>query len=107
MPCGPKISATYVGLVKTLAAAFLAPLAEPITAKIDPVARATLADVFKIARLQRQRTLQTVERSGRDMTCALVELVSNPETRRIISHVYTAISPDPATKLLTINDFLL
>jgi hypothetical protein len=76
-----------------MAAAFLAPLAEPITAQIEAEARATLADVFKIARRQRRRMLQSAERSGRDMTSALVELVSDPETRRIISHAYAAISP--------------
>ncbi|HEV8193310.1 MAG TPA: hypothetical protein VGP82_17745 [Ktedonobacterales bacterium] len=32
-----------------MAAAFLAPMAEPITAQIEAEARATLADVFKIA----------------------------------------------------------
>ena len=38
--------------------------------------------------------LQTAEKSGRDMTGALVDLVGDPETRRIISHAYAAISPD-------------
>lgn len=74
-----------------MAAAFLAPLAEPITVQIEAEARATLADVFKIARKQRRRMLRDAERSGRDMTGALVELVGDPETRRIISHAYGAI----------------
>jgi hypothetical protein len=74
-----------------MAAAFLAPLAEPITAQIENAARATLADEFKIARKRRRRMLKEAERSGRDMTGALVDLVSDPETRRIISHAYGAI----------------
>lgn len=74
-----------------MAAAFLAPMAEPITAQIEAEARATLADVFKIARKQRRRMLREAERSGRDMTGALVELVQDPDTRRIISHAYGAI----------------
>lgn len=74
-----------------MAAAFLAPLAEPVTAQIEAEARATLADVFKIARKQRRRMLRDAERDGRDMTGALVELVPDPETRRIISHAYNAI----------------
>ncbi len=74
-----------------MAAAFLAPMAEPITAQIEAEARATLADVFTIARKQRQRLLKEAERSGRDMTGALVELVPDPETRRIISHAYASI----------------
>jgi hypothetical protein len=76
-----------------MAAAFLAPLAEPITAQIESEARATLADVFKIARRQRRRMLVSAERDGRDMTSALVELVGDPETRRIIGHAYAAIAP--------------
>lgn len=74
-----------------MAAAFLAPMAEPITAQIEAEARATLADVFKIARKQRRRMLKIAERDGRDMTGALVELVPDTETRRIISHAYGAI----------------
>lgn len=74
-----------------MAAAFLAPMAEPVTAQIEAEARATLHDVFRIARKQRRRLLKTAERDGRDMTGALVELVPDPETRRIISHAYGAI----------------
>lgn len=74
-----------------LAAAFLAPLAPPITAQIETEARATLADVFRIARRQRRRMLHEAERSGRDMTGALVELVADPNTRRIIGHAYETI----------------
>jgi hypothetical protein len=74
-----------------MAAAFLAPLAEPITAQLEAEARATLADVFKIARKQRRKMLRAAEKDGRDMTGALVELVPDPETRRIISHAYAAI----------------
>lgn len=77
-----------------MAAAFLAPLAPPISAEIEAEARATLADVFKIARRQRRRMLQSAERSGQDMTTALVQLVQDPEARRLISHAYAAISPD-------------
>lgn len=83
-----------------MAAAFLAPLAPPIVAQIEGEARATLADVFKIARKQRQRLLKEAETSGRDLTGALVELVTDAETRRIISHAYAAIgapvAPQPA-----------
>lgn len=74
-----------------MAAAFLAPLAPPITAQIEGEARATLADVFKIARKQRRAMLKEAQAAGRDMTGALVELVSDAETRRIISHAYNAI----------------
>ena len=74
-----------------MAAAFLAPLAEPVTMQIEAEARSTLADVFKIARKQRRRMLRDAQRSGRDMTGALVELVQDPDTRRIISHAYGAI----------------
>jgi len=74
-----------------LAAAFLAPLAPPITAQIEAEARATLADVFRIARRQRRRMLRTAEQAGQDMTGALVELVADPDTRRIIGHAYAAI----------------
>lgn len=78
-----------------MAAAFLAPLAEPITAQLESEARATLADVFRIARKQRKRLLKEAERSGRDMTGALVELVPDPEARRIIAHAYGAIRGEP------------
>jgi hypothetical protein len=54
-----------------MAAAFLAPLAPPITAQLEAEARATLADVFRIARRQRRRMLRQAQRSGRDMTGAL------------------------------------
>lgn len=74
-----------------MAAAFLAPLAPPITAQIEGEARATLADVFKIARKQRKRMLKEAQASGRDLTGALVELVSDDTTRRIIAHAYHAI----------------
>ena len=78
-----------------MAAAFLAPLAPPITAQIEGEARATLADVFKIARKQRRQMLREAQAAGRDMTGALVELVGDAETRRIISHAYNAIrAPD-------------
>lgn len=77
-----------------MAAAFLAPLAEPITAQLESEARATLADVFKIARKQRRRLLREAEASGRDMTGALVELVPDPDARRIIAHAYGAIRGD-------------
>ena len=80
-----------------MAAAFLAPLAEPITAQLENEARATLADVFRIARKQRKRLLKEAERSGRDMTGALVELVPDPDARRIIAHAYGAIRGEPVT----------
>lgn len=79
-----------------MAAAFLAPLALPIAAQIEQEARATLADVFKIARRQRRKMLQAAEREGRDMTGALVELVTDSELRRVISHAYKAITVAPA-----------
>lgn len=82
-----------------MAAAFLAPLAPPITAQIEGEARATLADVFKIARKQRRKMLREAEARGRDMTGALVELVADDETRRIISHAYNAIRATPQTAL--------
>src|SRR5262249_54855435 len=78
-----------------MAAAFLAPLAEPIAAQIAGEARATLADVFKIARRQRRRMLREAEQSGRDMTGALGELVTDSELRRVISHAYSALSGPP------------
>jgi len=74
-----------------MAAAFLAPLAQPITAQLESEARATLADVFRIARKQRRRLLKDAQRSGRDMTAALVELVPDLEARRVIAHAYAAI----------------
>jgi hypothetical protein len=74
-----------------MAAAFLAPVAQPIGAQIEAEARATLADVFKIARKQRRRMLKLAEADGRDMTGALVELVPDEEVRRIIAHAYGAI----------------
>lgn len=77
-----------------MAAAFLAPLAAPITAQIENEARNVLADVFKIARQQRKRMLKDAQKSGRDLTGALVELVADPDTRRIIAHAYGAIRPD-------------
>src|SRR5487761_2005900 len=84
-----------------MAAAFLAPLAPPITAQIEGEARATLADVFRIARKQRRKMLRAAEAAGRDMTSALVELVADDETRRIISHAYNAIraQDEPVTAL--------
>ena len=83
-----------------MAAAFLAPLAPPITAQIEGEARATLADVFKIARKQRRQMLKEAQAAGRDMTGALVELVGDPETRRIISHAYNAIRAPEASQRL-------
>lgn|SRR5487761_2029035 len=77
-----------------MAAAFLAPLAPPITAQIEAEARSVLADVFRIARSQRKRMLRDAKRGGRDLTQALVELVTDDDTRRIISHAYGAIRPD-------------
>ena len=71
-----------------MAAAFLAPLPMPIGAQIEAEGRATLTDVFKIARKQRRRLLTEAERSGRDMTGALVELVPDLEARRTIAHIY-------------------
>ncbi len=79
-----------------MAAAFLAPLAPPITAQIEAEARSVLADVFRIARTQRKRMLRDAERGGRDLTHALVELVTDDDTRRIISHAYGAIRPAAA-----------
>lgn len=76
-----------------MAAAFLAPLALPVAAQIEQEARATLADVFTIARRQRRRMLKSAERDGRDMTGALVELVTDSELRRVIAHAYQAIAP--------------
>jgi hypothetical protein len=74
-----------------MAAAFLAPLAQPIAAQIETETRATLADVFRIARKQRRRMLKQAEADGRDMTGALVELVTDDELRRVIAHAYGAI----------------
>lgn len=85
-----------------MAAAFLAPLAEPVTMQIEAEARSTLADVFKIARKQRRRMLRDAQRSGRDMTGALVELVQDPDTRRIISHAYGAIGAPVAPPSATL-----
>lgn len=84
-----------------MAAAFLAPLAPPIAAQIEGEARATLADVFRIARKQRRKLLKEAQASGRDMTGALVELVSDPDTRRIISHAYAAIKAPAVTPAVT------
>ena len=64
-----------------MAAAFLAPLAEPIAAQIEGEARATLADVFKIARRQCRKMLREAEESGRDMTGALALIVTDGELR--------------------------
>lgn len=86
-----------------MAAAFLAPLAEPVTAQIENEARATLHDVFRIARRQRRAMLKHAEREGRDMTGALVELVGDSETRRIISHAYNAIGA-PVQPVQTVNN---
>ena len=74
-----------------MAAAFLAPLAQPVAAQIEAEARNVLADVFRIARRQRKTMLKAAQREGRDMTGALVELVPDPELRRIIAHAYGAI----------------
>jgi hypothetical protein len=74
-----------------LAAALLAPVAPPIVAQIEGEARATLADVFRIARRQRKKLLKKAESSGRDLTGALVQLVPDDETRRIIGTAYAAI----------------
>jgi len=74
-----------------MAAAFLAPLAQPINMQLENEARATLADVFRIARKQRRRLLKDAQQSGRDMTAALVELVPDPDARRVIAHAYAAI----------------
>jgi hypothetical protein len=76
-----------------MAAAFLAPSAAPVAAQVDTEARATLADVFAIARKQRRKLIRQAERDGRDMTGALVELVEDPAARRIIAHAYGAIQP--------------
>jgi hypothetical protein len=81
-------------------AAFIAPMAPPITAQLETEARATLADVFRIARKQRRRLLRDAQRSGRDMTAALVELVPDPDARRVIQHAYAAIGA-PVTGLDT------
>jgi hypothetical protein len=55
-----------------------------------------LADVFKIARKQRRQMLRRAQADGRDMMYALVELVPDPEVRRIIGHAYGAIrEPSP------------
>jgi hypothetical protein len=61
-----------------MAAAFLAPSAAPVAAQVDAEARATLADVFTIARKQRRKLIRQAEKDGRDMTGALVELVEDP-----------------------------
>ena len=74
-----------------MAAAFLAPSVPPVTMQIEAEARATLSDVFRIARKQRRRMLRDAEHSGRDMTGALVELVPDADVRRIIAHAYAAI----------------
>jgi hypothetical protein len=98
-----------------MAAAFMAPLAPPINAQLEVEARATLADVFRIARKQRRRRLKDAERSGRDMTAALVDLVPDPDARRIIAHAYRAIGApitsqavqlveDPSRALVLVED---
>jgi hypothetical protein len=76
-----------------MAAAFLAPSAAPVAAQVDAEARATLADVFTIARKQRRKLIRQAEKDGRDLTGALVELVEDPAARRIIAHAYGTIRP--------------
>jgi hypothetical protein len=76
-----------------MAAAFLAPSAAPVASQVDAEARATLADVFSIARKQRRKLIRQAEKDGRDMTGALVELVEDPAARHIIAHAYGAIKP--------------
>lgn len=84
-----------------MAAAFLAPSAAPVAAQVDAEARATLADVFSIARKQRRKLIRQAEKDGRDMTGALVELVEDPAARRIIAHAYGAIQPGVRTGVRT------
>ncbi|HEY1388862.1 MAG TPA: hypothetical protein VGF38_09985 [Ktedonobacterales bacterium] len=80
-----------------MAAAFLAPSSAPVAAQVDAEARATLADVFSIARKQRRKLIRQAEKDGRDMTGALVELVEDPAARRIIAHAYGTIrAPESA-----------
>jgi hypothetical protein len=74
-----------------MAAAFLAPTAAPVAALVDVEGRATLADVFSIARKQRHGLIRQAKQDGRDMTGALVELVEDPAARRIIAHAYGAV----------------
>ena len=89
----PYIVRALVVPAALMAAAFLAPLAQPVAAQIEAEARSVLADVFRIARKQRRQMLKTAQRDGRDMTGALVELVTDDELRRVISHAYNAIAP--------------
>jgi hypothetical protein len=87
-----------------MAAAFLAPSAAPVAAQVDAEARATLADVFSIARKQRRKLIRQAEADGRDMTGALVELVEDPAARRIIAHAYGVIrAPEKAASQGVLN----
>lgn len=74
-----------------MAAAFLAPMGEGMAVQIQSEAHYLTAAAFKAASAQWKRRLREMQRTGQDITSALVELVDDPAERRVIATIHRAM----------------
>lgn len=77
-----------------MAAAFLAPMGEPpLAQKVRTEAHRVAAATFRVARRQWRTRLREMQRAGEDVTGALVQLVDDPDERRVIETIHQAMYP--------------
>ncbi len=76
-----------------MAAAFLAPVGESLTAKVQAEAHRFADATFKVARKQWRARLEEMGKQNQDVTGALVQLVDDPDERRVIETIHTAMYP--------------
>lgn len=77
-----------------LAAALLAPMGEPpLAQKVRTEAHRVAAATFRVARKQWRARLREMRRAGQDVTGALVQLVDDPDDRRVIEIIHQAMYP--------------
>lgn len=72
-------------------AAFLAPMGENLAGQVRTVAHDFTRRAFKVAKLQWQARLIEMQREKEDVTAALVQLVEDPQERRIIETIHAAM----------------
>lgn len=76
-----------------MAAAFLAPMGASLAAQVNAEAHRFAAATFKVARKQWRARLTAMQRSGADVTGALVQLIEDPGERHVIEVIYGAMYP--------------
>lgn len=83
-----------------MAAAFLAPMGEPpLSSWVRTEAHRVAAATFRVARKQWRARLREMRREGQDVTGALVQLVDDPNERRVIQTIYDAMYPHDQTPI--------